>query len=396
MIGGCDVASAQDARLLVAGAFDGVAETALAALRDAGFHDVTRIADLDAALRRIAGARPDLVVLDLCGEIGAACATCAAFHDAAGDTAPIVAYVAGTAMAERARLLDAGAANVLGAPLSVPELLLRVKQRLRGFQLARQSQKFRERLEEELAVARAAQKGLMPSPAHLAHVRAVTGLDVAAHCESSSELGGDIWGLHALDRRRLSMFLADFSGHGIGAALNAFRLHTMTTERLLLAQLDTEQVLELLNERLAALLPRGTFATMFYAAIDLDRNVLAYASAGAPPVVIVQPDGDVITLDTSGLPLAMRRGQQYEARRATFARGAALLLYSDALIETRDQDGAVWTTETLSARWAAGAHCRDAAETVRGTVAAFAVGRPRPLPDDLTLVCIRRPRDASH
>ena len=99
------------------------------------------------------------------------------------------------------------------------------------------------------------------------------------HYQPSSELGGDWWGVHAIDDDKFSVFVVDFSGHGVGSAINTFRMHTVLDDLKSLSARPA-QYLSVLSDMLFSLLPRGQFATMLYAVVDVLENTVVYASAG--------------------------------------------------------------------------------------------------------------------
>ncbi|MFX6506479.1 SpoIIE family protein phosphatase, partial [Acinetobacter baumannii] len=72
------------------------------------------------------------------------------------------------------------------------------------------------------------------------------------------------------------------TGHGVGSALNTFRLHSFITSGAADAE-DPAQWLQQLNEFLSSVLQVGQFATMFSAVIDFAANDIRYACASTPP-----------------------------------------------------------------------------------------------------------------
>ena len=93
-------------------------------------------------------------------------------------------------------------------------------------------------------------------------------------------------------------------------------------------------------------------------------------------------DGQVVALDASGLPLGIVAEAHYQDRQVAFPPSAFLLLYSDALIETADQDGNLLEPEVLLGLVKPG-------QGLGGLLELFAQGR-QPLSDDLTLVWLSR------
>lgn len=244
---------------------------------------------------------------------------------------------------------------------------------------------------DEMHIARRMQSELLPSVAEMDWVLNRYGFKVSGFFETSSALGGDLWGLDPMDDHRFSLWLADFSGHGVTAALNTFRLHT------LLQHISTDRdrpaaFLAEVNQRLAGLLPLGQYATMLYGVVDVRSGLFTYAAAAAPRPIVATPDGAVTGGDGSGLPLGVTRTATYVERSLELPPGAALFLASDALTETPAEDGtklgSAGAVELLGRVMTA----RGAGIDVDAILAPFLATVKRPLRDDLTAVCCLRPK----
>ena len=364
-----------------------------ACLRVAGFSELAFAADGNEALTIYYDFQPDLVLLDLEMPGMGGIEVCRILTGRHEDGPPILMLSATLSREERVLAFKAGAADFLQKPTYPPELVARVRTQLERRWLVRNLHSFRERLGQELEAARRMQESLLPSVNELAELRASMGMDIAAHSEMSSELGGDIWGLRKIDEARLGVFIADFTGHGVAAAMNAFRLHALLGESGIRFE-RPDLVLQAVNVRLAGVLPRGCFATLFYGVIDVRRDVLEYAAGGSPEPVLIDADGTLTVIDTSGVPAGIKHWQEYEVHSVGFPRGASLLLYSDALIETPDDINELWTEDTLLTHLG---HAGEgsSAQRLGAVTRAFDAGRPRPLPDDLTLVFLHRLMTAS-
>ncbi len=308
-------------------------------LQAAGFHDIRFATDGEEGLQRVGDDSPDLVILDIVMPNMDGYAFLARLREDEGLQGLPVLVVTGLESAdERNNVFRAGATDLINKPVNGVEMIARVNIHLENRLLIRRLEAYRARLEEELRLAREMQEGLLPSAKRLREVEHTYPLTLENHFETSSELGGDFWGIKTLDDQRLGVFITDFSGHGVTAALNTFRLHTLM-EQVDQGLDDPASYLTTLNALLVHLIPRGQFATMFYGIIDTAANRLTYAAAAAPsPMVGTTPDS-LEMLDAGGLPLGISKSATYKNREVDFPAGALLFLYSDALSETPDPEG---------------------------------------------------------
>jgi serine phosphatase RsbU (regulator of sigma subunit) len=252
-----------------------------------------------------------------------------------------------------------------------------------------QVQREKQRLDEELRIAREIQKSLLP-----VRLPRMAGLDIADLCEPAREVGGDYYDFFELGPRRLGLLVADVSGKGTSAALYMAELKGLM---LALSRLEPSprQLLIALNQHLAEHLDNRSFITMTYAVLDLESGTLTSARAGHTPLVVVSdgasevivPDGMVLGLR---LPNAAERfGQVLEEHTRRVRPSDVIVLYTDGLTEATNPDGELFGDEAL-ARVLASQHHLDAAgirERVVRDVRAF-VGSAEPH-DDMTLVVIK-------
>ena len=201
-------------------------------------------------------------------------------------------------------------------------------------------------LEEQFASAIALQNDMLPSAARIAQIQAHCPLDVSSYYNQRNGIGGDIWGIDMTGPQRVMIYIADFTGHGVAAALNAARFHsfahmTWRTER-------PESLLRKLNQRLCELLPTGQFATMFCAMIDFAMQKIEFASAGAPPQLYrASPLHPFEVISQSSLPLGIVPNAVYESKAIPFFAEGSLILYTDGLVETPEPPQSILTTNRL-------------------------------------------------
>lgn len=249
---------------------------------------------------------------------------------------------------------------------------------------------FRNRVAEDLRASRAMQEELLPRPEDVRAIEQRYGVTIEAHFETSSELGGDIWGVRPIDDSRFALYITDFSGHGVAAALNTFRLHTVL-ENMVHGMENPGGYMQALNQRMATLLPTGQYATMFYGVVDVRASRLFFAAAASPRPLLADPAGKVMAADGSGLPLGVTSKVTYETREIAFPPGGLLFLYSDALLECGREKGMALGKQGVADLLQDAVRHHGCDVPLQSVLAPFFARVSPPLSDDLTAVrCFRR------
>lgn len=232
----------------------------------------------------------------------------------------------------------------------------------------------------EMALARAIQQAALPVTPPCA-----PGLQIAARCTWAHEVGGDFH-LFLGEGERRGLVLGDVSGKGVAAALVA------TSVAHLLPWLDPlgdpGAALARLNRDLIERLPADAFVTLVFAEVDPGAGTLGLWSAGHPPALLWRAgERQVREAQAHNFFLAFREPWSAEPERLPFAPGDVLLLYSDGLIEARNDRGEIFGIERAAAVLAQNAD--KCVEEIAGALAR-AAGEWGPLTDDLTLLVCRR------
>ncbi len=246
------------------------------------------------------------------------------------------------------------------------------------------------RVQEALKTAAKMQEALLPSPAKIRDIDERYGIRLESYYVNCQELGGDLWGVRSLGRGRLGVYIADFTGHGVDAALNTFRLHSLMSAADLPVG-NPAKCLSILNTMLSDLLPRGQFATMFYGIINTRTNRLTYSAAASTYAVVGRMEENSFSFqETSGMPLGIKSCAKYTNRHLDFPPGSFVFLYSDALTETIGNNGVMLGEEGLSGLIQEGLSGNCSASPLSTIVGLFDATAPNPLPDDLTAVWLER------
>ena len=247
-----------------------------------------------------------------------------------------------------------------------------------------------DRVARELKMARETQAVLLPDMATVQSLQETHGIHVDSRFQPSSELGGDLWGLRSLDPVHAAILMVDFSGHGINAALNTFRLHALLNSEKEFGG-DPASFLEHLNKRLAPLLPPGQYATMFYGIMDLSQDLLVYAGAATlSPLLFMPGEEQPLVGEGKGYPLGMFEESTYENRELPFPQGCSLLLYSDAITEGKTPDGDRLEEQGVINVAAGCLKMAPREQLVTSIAEELNKILKMPLADDLTIVCATR------
>lgn len=188
---------------------------------------------------------------------------------------------------------------------------------------------FRQQRETALTL----QRSMLPHNHHIPD-----GLEVASRyrpAASRYEVGGDWFDIIPVRDGGTALVVGDVMGSGINAATTMGRLRT-ATQTLSRIGLRPAEVLRHLDEITADLDP--WFATCVYGVYDPDRNTCRVSTAGHLPPVLIPAGGLPRLLDLpAGVPLGVG-GVPFSDVTFDLGPGDRLVLYTDGLVETRDQD----------------------------------------------------------
>ena len=158
------------------------------------------------------------------------------------------------------------------------------------------------------------------------------------HYVPNEIVGGDYYAIQKLDDDRYGLMLADVMGHGIAAALYTMHLSQLWERYHALLENPAEFTAIVNNELAKVVKTDGSFATAVCGLVDLKNQVLRFASAGGPQLLLMHADGTHECLEGSGLPLAIMEDAPYDEIVTEVQAGDSLLLFSDGAVEIHNAE----------------------------------------------------------
>jgi hypothetical protein len=188
-----------------------------------------------------------------------------------------------------------------------------------------------ERVQRQLRLAADVQRRMLPR-----HLPEIDPLHVAARYVPSFELSGDFYDFLSLDGH-LGVAIGDVAGKGVAASL--LMASVRSSLRAYAQDLyDIDQIMARVNAALTRDTLDNEFATLFYGVIDPVAMRLTCCNAGHEPPLLLRGD-EVIHLDIGGMIVGVDAGQEYERAVVDLEPGDLLLLYTDGLIDARNDAG---------------------------------------------------------
>jgi sigma-B regulation protein RsbU (phosphoserine phosphatase) len=199
-----------------------------------------------------------------------------------------------------------------------------------------EEQNKRQRLENEISIAREVQNQLFPST-----LPSVPGVEIEAICKAARSVSGDYYDFIQLSPTHIVIAIADISGKGISAALLMASLQAALRSQALTEgseSISTADLVARLNKHLVRNTGDDRFATFFIAVYDSSTRTLRYTNAGHLPSFLIC-NGSSHLLDKGGMVLGVQEDYVYEQGMLQVAPNSLLVGYSDGLVEPENVYG---------------------------------------------------------
>lgn len=243
----------------------------------------------------------------------------------------------------------------------------------------------KERIEKELEIAGHIQRRLLPK-----ELPAPPGYEIDAVARPTKLVGGDYYDFITLGGGKVALVIADVSGKGVPAALLVSTLHAS-----LHAFIDGATDLAHLAGKLNTVVHENTeterYITLFMAILDPTDGTLTYVNAGhCFPFVLRSKQESITPLSSTGLPLGMFEGVQFQQESLKLEPADFLVLYTDGVTEAMSKSSEEYGEKRMRQAMVG---CSDQAASrflggVVSDVEKFVAGEPQS--DDLTMMVLKR------
>ena len=242
----------------------------------------------------------------------------------------------------------------------------------------------RERLETEVQLARQIQQTFIPES-----LPQFPDWELSARWKTARQVGGDFYDVFDLPNQRLGLFIADVADKGVPAAL--FMALTRTLVRAAVTELEAPaEAMKRVNDLLIPDTKQGMFVTAVYAVLDMEKKELTYVNAGHNPPLWIKCDGGVERLRRTGVALGAAEEVTYTQRVIPLEKDDSILLYTDGLTESFNNDDEFFGEERLMDAIQANlcSSASDLLDVVEKALLNFV--QDMPPADDLTMLVLRR------
>ena len=202
-----------------------------------------------------------------------------------------------------------------------------------------------ERIDAELAFAKAIQHSALPSvfPPYPNRKE----FEIYATMHTAKEVGGDFYDFYFIDDDNLAFLMADVSGKGIPAAMFMMQSKTII-KSCAESGMSVEQVFTVANEKLCEGNDAGMFVTAWMGILNVKTGKVLFANAGHNPPLVKHADGTYEYLKTrAGFVLAGMEGVRYRKNELELAPGDAIYLYTDGVTEATDLNTELYGEDRL-------------------------------------------------
>jgi sigma-B regulation protein RsbU (phosphoserine phosphatase) len=242
----------------------------------------------------------------------------------------------------------------------------------------------KQRLEDELAIAREIQQGLLPRS-----LPGIEGFDVAAINIPSKQVGGDYYDVVPITPHEVVLAIGDVSGKGTGAALLMANVQA-SLRAFAPMGMSLSEATARINNLTCQSTGQGKFITFFWGSLNVPQRVFRYVNAGHNPPMLFHADGSLEKLEVGGIILGlMNTITPYQEGMVELRQGDVLVMYTDGVSEAMNAQGEDFTEERLEhlIRSKLSLSARQIIDEIQAALDAYTRGTPQS--DDITMLVLK-------
>lgn len=304
-------------------------------------HQVVQAKDGSEAISLFEKYTPDLVFLDvLMPEYDGYEVSEIIVKESSRPWFPIIFLTSLTEASDLAKCIDAGGDDFVSKPINKIIIRAKVDAFERIIHLYDTVAEQRERIQfhhEHLVQEQEAAKKIFNN---IAHRGCLESKNINYHLSPMSIFNGDLMLAAELPMGGMRLMLADFTGHGLPAAIGALPaseiFYGMTTKGFSIPDMMVE-----MNTRLYNVLPRGIFCCVIVFDIDSLDNRLTIWNAGAPDSYLIdQQNNSVELIHSAHLPLGIQSPKKFDIKCSAyeFTKHHKIVAVTDGIIEADNSE----------------------------------------------------------
>jgi sigma-B regulation protein RsbU (phosphoserine phosphatase) len=247
----------------------------------------------------------------------------------------------------------------------------------------------KQRIENELAVARDIQLRIIPSGELVFPGR--DDLRLHAVMEPARAVGGDLYDFFLVDQDRLFFVIGDVSDKGVPSALFMAIVRTVLKATMQTTNLPVSRLIATANRYLCENNPSAMFVTVFAGMLNTRTGVVEYCDGGHEPPLIRRQDGRIELVDkVGGLALGCVEDFPYASGTLKLRPGDTLILYTDGVTEATNEQRDTFSTNRLVDMLGNLDEADPAHAATRGILNAVrAFSKDMPQSDDITILALQ-------
>jgi len=241
----------------------------------------------------------------------------------------------------------------------------------------------KQKLEEEIELARQIQQNLLPSEIPKSEIFEISAINLP-----SKQVGGDYFDVMKLEKDKILVSIADVSGKGIPASLLMANLQAFI-KLIIQQEFELDKATATINDLLTQNTSDGRFITFFWGIMDEKEKSFTYVNAGHNPPILIR-NGKIIRLSEGGIILGvMKTIIPYNKNKISLQSGDTIVLFTDGVSEAMNTNSEEFGEDKLEdlCKNLSTLSAQTALESIRKEVESFTDGAPQS--DDLTLMVIK-------